>query len=147
MAKQKPAKSANSKPSSAAQPQAAMSRAGRIKHGREVIRRVNERALEVSGRRGGDDLFGGGRVQSKTRQKYRAEAIEALSEELGVAESEVEVCVQLAELAGKPISNELEQAILDGRLQLRKRMVAELLKVEDVDELEVKLASLLEDQI
>jgi hypothetical protein len=79
--------------------------------------------------------------------KYRAEAIEECAVELNCTSAEMEINVQLAELADKPVSDSLQEAIRCGQLQLRKQMLPQLLKIKDLDELEETLKLLLHDQI
>lgn len=110
-----------------------------------MLRRFDVRVAEIAMKR--TDALQGGGVHQGTRKKYRTEAIEQYAGELECAASELEVNVRLAELADKPLKEELVQAIKTGRLQLRGSMLRGLLQMQDLDDLERRLESLLEDQI
>lgn len=116
----------------------------RIKKGRQVLKEAEERHAETV-----TNFVGHPTVSPGTLRKYRAEAIRAWAAEREVEVDVVEIDVELAELAERArlyTGDRLAESVESGELDLNRKLLRQLLKVDGGD-LKKKLKSLLAEQL
>jgi len=128
-------------------PSGGTGRCERIAIGHEVLGQVEKKISESFLRNGGLASLGSSGISEKTEKKYLKEAIASYAVNAKLNESEIEINVQLAELAERFVGEELQAAIRNGDLQLRPELLKSLSKITDLDKLKKELSTLLSTQV